>query len=389
MTPEVYTYADALDHLSDFLQGHGQSADQAKLRRAILAAYREVTAAHDWSFLTIPGRIQLRAPQTTGTVVYTHATRILTLTGATWPQTWVEDAAVRFDGLVCDVQSYTDGTNVVLDAITNPGADVASTTYSLYPRWYALPADFAAFDGPLEETTWLQSRYISPKEWLSLDRYRSDTGDVSWYTVMAVPDLYGQMGLFIHPPSNAAETLDFVYKRRPRGLRYSGHDTAEMAGTVTISAGSASVTGHGTGFSAAMVGSLLRIGDSSTYWPTGIEGGYPYVEQRSIKTRTVAAGAAAITLDAGVTLEVNSKKYRVTDPIDFDAAAIDALLRCAEKQIARLMNLKDRAEITKLAADAMQLARWGDTRIRQRRVVGDAISFRRRLADYTNRPQVP
>lgn len=393
MDPLVYTYADALDHLDYFLQGHGESAHQAQMRRCVQAAYREITAAHDWSFLQTPGRIQLVAAQTTGTVTYDHTggtyERMVTSTVA-WPS-WVEDASIRMDSVVSDVELLKDNADpyiVTLDATNNPGADVAAlTTYTLYPRWYALPADFVAFSGTIEDSSWLLGEYVTPKEWLQLDRYRSTTGDVQYYTIMSVPDLYGQMGLFVHPASDSTETIDFIYKRRPRPLRYSGYDSAEAVGTVSATADSATLTGSGTSFDDAYVGSVIRIGTSTTYQPTGLEGAYPYAEQRSIEAVT-SGTTVTLTMDAAAQTSRSGVKYRITDPIDIDVAAWDAFLGCCEKHMARIKRMKDADAITRAADLALRLAKGADSRVRQRRVAGDAISFRRRLADYTDRPTV-
>ncbi len=143
---ELFTYADALAALDDFAQGHTVGQPSSALRRNILAAYREIVATHDWSFLLVPGRVQLVAPQTTGEVVYdltggATTERQLTLTDATFPSN-AADYSIRFDGIVCDIERRYSDTVVSLDTVMSPGADVTSTTYSLWPRYYQLPIDF-------------------------------------------------------------------------------------------------------------------------------------------------------------------------------------------------------------------------------------------------------
>ncbi len=51
---ELFTYADAIAALDDFTQGHSVGQPSSALRRNILAAYREIAATHDWSFLLVP-----------------------------------------------------------------------------------------------------------------------------------------------------------------------------------------------------------------------------------------------------------------------------------------------------------------------------------------------
>ena len=381
---EIHTYADVIASLAEFVGAHGASASQARMRLCVQSAYREITQAHDWSFLNVSGRIQLKAAESTGACVYDHtggaAERLLTLTGATWPD-WVIDASVQFGGVVSDIETEESTTTATLDAMMNPGQDVASGDFTLYPRWYRLPADFVSFTAPMETTSWRLGQYISPTELAQLDRYTPLTGDIRYYTVAPVPDVYGAMGLFVYPASNADETIDFVYKRRPRQLRYTGLDGNDFAGTIAGLADA--ITGTETAFESSMEGAILRIGGTS-YRPTGIEGLYPWVEQRSIKSVTNATG---LTLDASVTAyswSWSSKKYTITDPIDLDVVAYDAFLRLCEKHAANLLDMKGKRDIARMADNAMALAKCGDARVKQRRVAGFGAIVGTRLA-YTDR----
>lgn len=381
--PYLFTYADAISDLVDLAQGHGMSASQPVLRRCVKQAYRQLFAAHDWSFLYSPGRIQLQAAQGTGTVVYDHTggtyERQLTITGATWP-TWAEDAVVRFNSVVCEIESRKSDTVVTLDATMNPGADVASTTFSCYPRWYVLPPDFGAMTRPLETTKWVGAQNISPTEMLALDRYREDTGNVKYYSIGSAHGLYGSMALGVFPPSNATETLDFVYKKRQRDLRYTGHDGGDYAGTISVSQDTAAVTGSGTSFVSGMVGSILRLGDTSNR-PTGLDGLYPWAEQRAI---SAVASSTGLTLDANVTTGYSAVKYVVTDPLDIDAAVYDAFLALCERSLAIARDWKNKAEFVALAEKAVFDAKCADGRVQQRRIAGMPTRFAVRLKDSNN-----
>ncbi len=378
--PYLFTYADALKALSDLAQGYGVGVPQEVLRRCIKQAYRQLFEAHDWSFLYSPGRIQLQAAESTGTVVYDHADgtyeRQLTLTGAVWPA-WAEDAAVRFNSVVCEIESRKSDTVVTLDATLNPGADVASTTFSCYPRWYVLPPDFGAMTRPLEKTKWIGAQNISPTEMLALDRYREDTGNIKYYSIGRAQGLYGSMALSVFPPSNATETLDFVYKKRQRDLRYTGHDGTDYDGTLSVSQDTAAVTGSGTSFVSGMVGSILRLGDISNR-PTGLDGLYPWAEQRAIKAVT---NTTTLTLDADVTTGYSAVKYVITDPLDFDVAVYDAFLALCARNLAIARDFKDKAFFVARAKDELFEAKGGEGRVQQRRVAGMPTRFVTRLKD--------
>lgn len=389
--PTVYTYDDVLENLKDFGSGHGFSFQQRMMRRAVQAAYRELVAVRDWRWLYKDGRIQLTAAYTTGTVAYLHSSgtyaRELTLTDGTWPD-WIEDAVVRFDDVVSIVESRKSDTVITLDVQKNPGADVAAgETYTSYKRWYPLPNDFVALWAPLEDTSWLKSQYRPVQDLAALDRWDDSTGDIHYYAIGPGDGLYGANVLYVGWPSDETETLDITYKRMPRTLRYSGQDNAESVGTITVTAGSPTVTCSGTLLDSGMNGSLLRIGTSGTYRPTGLEGDYPYAEQRTIIDVT-GGTSGTLTLDANVATSRSGVRFTITDPVDLPVMAYEALLRCAEKHLARsYRKALDQAtlrDIERAWEDALEKAKFADGgMIRQRRIAGSRRGYGVQVADGT------
>jgi len=387
--PEVYTYSDALDAVTEMAQSFGRSAPQSVLRRAVRAARNEIMSAHQWSFLTANGRILLRARQTTGTVAFDFtggtSERQLTLTGATWPS-WAVDASVRFDDIVCDVQEVVDSTNVILDSVMNPGQDVSSgQSYVLYPRWYPLPNDFGSIIRVAEESSWKLGHEISLAEMMVKDKYLTGGGDPSYFAIGPTQDQFGSMALHLHIPSDTTEPIDLLYRRRLRDLRYSGHNAAEFAGTIAVTADSATVTGSSTSFESGMVNSILRISTSTTK-PTGLEGTNAWIEQRVIKS---VASATSLTLDAAVATSRSGVKYVVSDPVDVAPAVWTAFLACCAKHYAVAVNLKEKAELIAVYQDALFTAKQGDARSTGRRVAHIGPTYMGRLADSTDRQEVP
>jgi len=342
--PYLYTYSDILEELDYFARYEGVGADQTLRRMCIQRAYRNIASAHDWSFLHANHRITVYAPDEFTTVSFdlTGGTyeRQLTATtdGETWPD-WAEDACIRLGDpeIICDVEQKKSDTVLTLDAVMCPTADVSSTTGTLFPRWYRLPNDFVSMDRPMDEDDWHLGVETDKGTIERLIRYETRTGNIERYAVGAPQDLYGAMGLYLWPPTDEDETLDVPYRRRPRQLRYSGHEDEEVAGTITATVGSATITGTGTSFNSAMVGSLLRIGPSTDYAPSGLEGKYPYVEQRSI---IAVASTTSLTLDAVVTNSASAVKYRIVDPIDLDIAVYDAFVACAKMHLATALRMK-------------------------------------------------
>ena len=385
--PYVFTFADALDHLDQFASYAGLGASQHIRRECIMAAYREIVGARDWTFLRSNARIMLRTPQTTGTAVFDLTggayERMLTLTGATWPS-WAVDACVRLGDpeIVCDIAEVKTTTIVTLDPTMCPIADVASTTYSLYPRWYRLPNDFASMGQPMAEDDWIVAELVSKERIEHLNRWEDRTGDIEYYAFGAPLDLYGAMAFYTHPQIDEDQTLDIPYVRRPRDMVYAGHDSRDSAGTIAVTASSATVTGTTTTFASAMIGSILRIGSSTTYCPDGLAAQYPYAEQRSILS---VASTLSLTLDANVATTRTGVKYRITDPIDLDIIVYNAFLRGCEARLAQLMRLKDADRIEADYEKALLRAKEADCRDIQPVVAGVGRGYVSRLTDSSNR----
>ena len=387
MKPQVFTYADAVKELEEFCREASISASSRPIRSAIRRAYREVVDAHDWSCLHVNGRVKLQAYQDDGTVGFdlTGGTyeRQLTLVGDTWP-TDAEDWAVRIetdDGewVVCDIEARKSSTVVTLNAVMCPVADVtAGASYVAYPRYYRLPNDFGSMDTPVEEALGQLGQYVTPQRMLELDRHHNDSGDIQYFTIGPVPDLYGTMGLFVNPYSNAAETLDFMYKRKPRDLRYVGVNLSESPGTITATADSATIAGSSTTFVADHVGSLLRVGTSTTEMPTGLDGLLPYSEQRTI---TAYSSATAVTVDTTITTTRSAVQYSITDPIDLEPSVYDAMMAMARKYIAIEKNHANWKAVAALADERLFRAKCGDCRVTSRQVAGARLTNVTRLSD--------
>jgi hypothetical protein len=382
--PNLLLATDAVEYAYNFSAGHDVSIHQDTARWAISRAYTEVGQAFGWAFLQKQGRVFLRAPQTTGTVAYDHAghgsgyDRVVTLSGATWP-TWAVDATIRIDDIACRVESLIDTTNAVLDAVLNPGADIAAgETYRLYPHWYALPNDFARLVRPWNEDLWHGMKEVDYETLMGLDRFYDETGTPEWYCIRGVEDLYGQMGLYVHPDSDAAATIDYLYERRPREVKFTGHSPdSDYIGTITVTAGSAAVGGTTTAFTSDMAGSILRISRNSSL-PTGMQGSNPYLEQRSIVTAT---SSVQLTIDAAAVNNGTNVGYSISDPIDIDPTLHNVFLASMCKHIAVERRFKDLQEIIVEYEKALYSAKKADKRSNQNRVAGFGGGFTRRLHD--------
>jgi len=300
------TYFDLVESLIVSSFGGPQDAEQRDIRTAIHRAYDELTTIRDWPYYHVHGRIILQAPYGTGTVTSSGVT--VTLTAGTWPSWAATGAYLKVGEEICRVASRTSTSVIVLDPSLSLKADVAAQPFTLYRTVYPLPSDFRNLDEPSDEYNWWSGLYVTPDQAMKLERVSNSSGEPYHWTVIKDPDSSGWAIKVVGYPTGT-QTLDFTYRRTARPIRYSGHEAALRQGTISRS--SATVTGGGTAFAAAMVGSILRVGDTVTV-PGSIESMTPWVSEGKI---TAVGGATALTTEDSGTV-ASSTKYLITDPID-------------------------------------------------------------------------
>lgn len=300
------TYFDAVESLIVSSYGGPQDAEQRDIRTAIHRAYDELTTIRDWSYYHVHGRIILQAPYDTGSVTSSGVT--VTLTGGTWPSWAATGAYLKVGEEICRVASRTSGSVIVLDSGLSLKADITSQPYTLYRTVYPLPADFRNLDEPSDEYNWWSGLYVTPDQAMKLERVSNSSGEPYHWTVIKDPDSTGWAIKVIGYPTGT-QTLDFTYRRTARPIRYSGHEAALRQGTISRS--TTAVTGSGTAFAAAMVGSILRAGDTTNV-PGPIESLTPWVSEGKI---TAVGGSTGLTTEDSGTI-ASSTKYLITDPID-------------------------------------------------------------------------
>jgi hypothetical protein len=326
-------YTDAIEHLIYNAQAGNNEKEVRDLRQATVNAYRQVCFEFDWQYYWTQYRQILEAPYATGTVVYDHtggaSERLLTLSGGTFP-TNAKFYRLKIGNVVYPIYDRLSGTTAQLDEFVNPGADVSSTAYTVFRSEYALPSNFRRIADVYSESGGFETGFISPSEWLRMERVPVSGGTVIRWTILPDPKIPGQMQLVVDPYPSAATTLDFIYQRSARPIRLTGFESSSKAGTVSASAAGTAVTGSGTAFTASMVGSFIRIGDA-TYAPTGNGGDHPYVEQRQIVSYT---SATSVSVYPAFTYTHSAAKYLVADPLDMWQGMFQAFLRAVEVELA-------------------------------------------------------
>jgi len=330
-------YQDLINWLSDYSGGDGIDRDLRDYRQAAQQAYRDLTLGNEWKTYLTRGRINLNAAQTDGSITIDVTgganERQVTITGSTWP-TWAAYGTLLVSGVRYKVDQRISNTILTLTYDSCPTVDVAAgTSYTLYQNVYPLPEDFRRLDGMHYEDGigCLSPLQNGVADWVHMDQQTAQSGRPVVYAVGGSPDTYqyGKMSLFVYPYPDEAESIDFLYWRTARQMRYTGFGTNDRIGTVSGSAAGTTITGASTQFTSRMIGSLIRFGDATNY-PEGLGGLYPYSEQRVI---TAVASATSLTVNEALSYAYSGVKYVITDPVDADGALLVALYRNAELQL--------------------------------------------------------
>ena len=327
------TYFDLVESLIVSSYGGAQDAEQRDIRTAIHRAYDELTTIRDWSYYHVHGRVITRAPVTA------------TLGGLTDLSTGVLETSglgasdythVRIGDRIGEVTCADPGTNtawVLSSTVTFPlGTVTSGDTATFYKSLYALPDDFRNLDEPSDELNWWAGLYVTPDQAMKIERVSNSSGAPYHWTVIKDPNSSGWALKLVGYPTEV-ETIDFTYRRTARPIRYSGHEPALRQGTIARTG--LNVTGSGTAFSAAMVGSILRVGDTTNH-PGPIESMTPWVSEAKI---TSQSSATALKTAVSGTI-ASTTKYLITDPMDVAQHMHSALDSACDYWLARIRGVK-------------------------------------------------
>ena len=322
------TMFDLVESLIVSSFGGPQDAEQRDIRTAIHKAYSEVTTMRDWAYYHVHGRVVTEAPYGTGTV--TVSGQSATLAGGTWPA-WAGSGYLKIGEQITRVVSRTSDSVLVLDATLPFKADVTSEPFVLYRTVYPLPVDFRNMDEPSDEYNWWSGVFVTPDQAMKLERVTNSSGTPLHWTIIKDPSSAGWAIKLMGYPTER-ETIDLTYRRSARPIRFSGHEPNSRVGTLTRT-GSA-VTGAGTAFTASMVGSILRIGDTATH-PGPIESFTPWASESEI---TAVGSATDLTAPSGTVAATT--KYLITDPIDVPPHMHQAIDSACDYWLARIRGVK-------------------------------------------------
>lgn len=360
---EVWTLQDLIDHVLDVYVSTGDSPkNRRSATRAVIDAYHELGSYRKWTYLYRRFPISTVAQQVAGSIEYTHATRTVTLAGATFPADaiWFEIMVnrVRFE-----IERFVDATHVVLSERANPGADLAAgTAYTLYRDRYPLPDDFEDMRNLID----IQSPGSSPRpattdEVLIQSRIVNLTSMPQFYALTRGV-LAGGLAIQFGPSPSEARSYDAVGKFRPTALKVEKYTT----GTVSLTSGSTSVTSGGSAaFTADHVGCLLRVASDAVNLPTSIVGSLDDITNKAVFEAVVTRVPTGTTLeiDRAPSDNLATRKYVLSSRLDIESASmLSALQRLTEAKYALLDNREDFVKRARMAEIELGKAAAADDR---------------------------
>jgi hypothetical protein len=328
------TYFDLVESLIVSSYGGPQDAEQRDIRTAIHRAYDELTTIRDWAYYHVHGRLITRAPQSATLGSDTNLANNVLSTGGLPASDYTH---VRIGDRIGEIVACLDPpTNTAWSLSPTvtflPGTVNQGDTATFYKTVYALPSNFRNLDEPSDEYNWWSGLYVTPDQAMKIERVSNSSGAPYHWTIIKDPNSSGWAIKLVGYPTEA-ETIDFIYRRTARPIRYSGHEAALRQGTITRSG--KNVTGSGTAFPADAVGSVLRVGDTTNI-PGPIESLTPWISESVITARSSAT--AIQTVDSGTIAATT--KYLITDPIDIAPHMHAAMDSCCDYWLARIRGVK-------------------------------------------------
>ena len=364
---DLYTYSDMVQYVCDAHAVDRTGLNERHARSAVRYAYRDLPARHQWNYYYRQQLLQTVASYSTGTVTFDYtggtAERQLTLTTGTWPS-WAAYGRIVIDNVHYDVATRESGTAITLAETSNPGADITDdTTFEIYRNSYPLPANFGVMDGLWDVSSQFPINFIDQRtQHTALQAFYDNPGQPLHATIRATGKYLGGLEVILGPPPSDLLTYDMLYLAQPRALALDEYS----AGSASITAGTASVTGTSTTFPVNCVGSIIRFSAGPTK-PSGMLGSLdgtdnPFVHQGVVKTRTSATALVLEEVMPSAVGNLTTVGYTISDPIDVEPyRMLTALQRSAEAEFARLSGRQDASFKMGVARKALLEAMEADT----------------------------
>ena len=309
------TWHDSVQHI---LRAAGlDGSDNTSLsvaKETAQAAAHLIANWRKWNSAYSNYRVITSEPYDTGTVAYTVSTRALTLTDGTWP-TWAAYGTVTIDDVQFRVDRRVSDTVLTLNSSQSPTENVASgTSYSIARDEYPLPDDFGTEYRAYRLNTF-QLGYLSPSDMMSIRMTREISNTPRYWSLLPDTHRPDRQSFVIYPAAQIEELIDLRYRRRP--TEFTVYE--DTTGTATTVLGDSAVTGTGTSWTSRLVGSVLRLSNSTSTVPGDRYSSTPFYTEGII---AAVPSTTSIILESPAEASVTGSKLRISSRADVGNGAM-------------------------------------------------------------------
>lgn len=314
-THELFTFQDAFERLGVAAGVRSTGQEQNALRMAIMDAYRELPAKHDWSYYKRVLQVTTVPPESGKVADYDHTggthERQLTLTTGTWNS--VADAGqVIMNHNLYDIDKRISDTVVTLSVDSNPGRDLSEEGITWCQTAYPLGQRVRRVHYVAESNNDVPITYVPHDELAKHLRRTPAVSTPIMFNIHQTGGLLSEVEIEFAPPPLDARAYLIPIEAQPRPIRTVEDAVVGTASgtTFTLSSGSAK---------SYHKGAVLRVYGDTTQTPTGWGGDgsdyYPFVEQRII---TAVNSTTEVEIESAFASEPGSVNAVITDPLDID-----------------------------------------------------------------------
>lgn len=321
----MITVSDMMSHVAVQIGETLGGYLEGKVRTAVLNAWGRLLCMSKWAYYHRTGHMLTYAGESTGTVDFVASTRLVTLTGATWPSD-VTNMHIRLEHNWYPIYKRTSSTVIELWVDKHPVADLDDATFLVQQILYPLPADVGDIVQIIEGTQNLQMMRLNP-----LEAHQLQEG-IAWSP--SLPTSYSLVGdsmnpnkwsLWLPTEQTSDTNLQYMYYvRKPMEVL-----VREFAGTVTVASGVATFTDAVV--NDLWLGAVLRVGEDDTAHPTGEFGDVPAADllynRNCTEVRVTKVLTSTTCQISNTTLAKTAVAYNASSHIDVADGPMSILLQ--------------------------------------------------------------
>jgi hypothetical protein len=334
MTAPLLTYRDAYEHLLDVQSQVGKAvgAQERRLRRAVIEAYRLLTTLHDWKYFKRFNGFNTEPPQTLPDAAFDASELTVTLSSGLWPAN-AKFGVVDFSGVRYPVRRRVSDTVVELER--GPTADYAGQV--IWRRFrYLLPVDVGEVVTASDTRQNYGLRRVRPEVTFWWTQVINTNTLPLLYSLVASPDTPARWELWLSGSGDTERHIEYYYFKR--------HTTLNVD---EVNNGLVSITGDVATFSSSVldanrhVGCVLRVSPDATL-PTSQYGRYEKNPSTGVESNVLNPASIEVVITAvnsateaviSDSASATSKAYTISSHIDLNQEGMwEMFLRLCEEQ---------------------------------------------------------